>query len=238
MPRACRICASTKWPIRHFAMTGIVTDSMIERMSVGSDIRATPPSLRMSAGTRSSAITAQAPASWAIRACSGVTTSMITPPLSIWASPALTLKDPVTARLPLPDPLPSATIRILRRGPAVTGFGKSERCFRQNVPDLADSRVQWRHHVGGSLGQQPGRLDQRVRRRRHGLRHRVWVLAAGGRLRSGGGAVGHVAHSPALLDAPAFARRPVLVGRERLAPVRQELESLQHQRPLAGVLVV
>src|SRR4029077_13798216 len=94
--------------MRHLAMTGIVTASMIERISVGSDIRATPPSLRMSAGTRSSAITAQAPASWAILACSGVTTSMITPPLSIWASPALTLKEPFTARWPFPEPLRSA----------------------------------------------------------------------------------------------------------------------------------
>src|ERR1700752_1484481 len=58
----------------------------------GSDIRATPPSRRMSAGTRSSAITAAAPASSAIFACSGVTTSMITPPLSISANPALTVK--------------------------------------------------------------------------------------------------------------------------------------------------
>src|ERR1700735_3098571 len=57
----------------------------------GSDMRATPPSRRMSAGTRSSAITAAAPASSAILACSGVTTSMITPPLSISARPALTV---------------------------------------------------------------------------------------------------------------------------------------------------
>ena len=55
----------------------------------GSDMRATPPSRRMSAGTRSSAITAAAPASSAIFACSGVTTSMITPPLSISARPRL-----------------------------------------------------------------------------------------------------------------------------------------------------
>ena len=54
-------------------------------------MRATPPSRRMSAGTRSSAITAHAPAASAIRACSGVTTSMITPPLSISARPALTV---------------------------------------------------------------------------------------------------------------------------------------------------
>ncbi len=53
-------------------------------------MRATPPSLRMSDGTRSSAITAAAPAASAMRACSGVTTSMITPPFSISASPAFT----------------------------------------------------------------------------------------------------------------------------------------------------
>src|SRR6266705_4399076 len=118
MPRASRICASTKWPIRHFAITGIVTAAMIDLMSSGSDMRATPPSLRMSAGTRSSAITAHAPASWAIRACSGVTTSMMTPPFSIWASPALTLKEPFTDPFPLRAPLRSATIEILRGRPA------------------------------------------------------------------------------------------------------------------------
>src|SRR5260370_37047802 len=52
-----------------------------------------------------------------MRACSGVTTSMITPPLSIWASPALTLKEPFTARFPLREPLRSATGEILRRVP-------------------------------------------------------------------------------------------------------------------------
>ena len=52
-------------------------------------MRATPPAARMSAGTRSSAITATAPASSAILAWSGVTTSMMTPPLSIWARPFL-----------------------------------------------------------------------------------------------------------------------------------------------------
>src|SRR3954468_6022836 len=70
-------------------MTGMVTASMIPTIISGSDIRATPPAFRMSAGTRSSAITATAPASSAIFAWSGVTTSMITPPLSIWARPFL-----------------------------------------------------------------------------------------------------------------------------------------------------
>src|SRR5262245_277589 len=46
----------------------------------------------MSAGTRSSAITAAAPACSAIFACVASTTSMMTPPLSISASPTFTRK--------------------------------------------------------------------------------------------------------------------------------------------------
>ena len=65
-------------------------------------MRATPPSLRISEGTRSSAITAQAPASSAMVACSGVTTSMITPPFSICARPTLTAQVPVVAISILP----------------------------------------------------------------------------------------------------------------------------------------
>src|SRR3954470_17243326 len=76
--------------MRALAMTGMVTASWMPLIMLGSLMRATPPSRRMSAGTRSSAITAAAPASSAIFACSGVTTSMITPPLSISARPALT----------------------------------------------------------------------------------------------------------------------------------------------------
>src|SRR2546421_6651039 len=81
-------------------MTGIVTAASIALIRLGSLIRATPPSLRMSAGTRSNAITAQAPASCASRACSGVTTSMMTPPFNISARPALTLKVPFWEPLP------------------------------------------------------------------------------------------------------------------------------------------
>src|SRR5215207_6545020 len=76
-------------------MTGIVTAALMPSIISGSLIRATPPSRRMSAGTRSSAITATAPASSATRAWSGVTTSMITPPFSISASPRLTRSVPV-----------------------------------------------------------------------------------------------------------------------------------------------
>src|SRR3954467_4336798 len=82
--------------MRALAITGIVTVSWISRILVGSAMRATPPSDRMSAGTRSSAITAQAPASSAIRACSAVVTSMITPPFSISARPLLTLIVPMS----------------------------------------------------------------------------------------------------------------------------------------------
>src|SRR5690606_20656845 len=76
--------------MRALAMTGMVTAEMICSISSGSLMRATPPSRRMSAGTRSSAITATAPASSAILACSGVTTSMMTPPFSISARPRFT----------------------------------------------------------------------------------------------------------------------------------------------------
>src|SRR5215212_11078286 len=81
--------------MRAFAITGMVTDSWISTIFSGSLILATPPSALMSAGTRSRAITATAPASSAILACSASTTSMMTPPLSIWAIPLLTLKVPV-----------------------------------------------------------------------------------------------------------------------------------------------
>ncbi len=63
---------------------------MISRMMRMDAMRATPPSLRMSEGTRSSAITAQAPAFSAIFACSALVTSMMTPPLSISARPTFT----------------------------------------------------------------------------------------------------------------------------------------------------
>src|SRR5579859_7248918 len=99
---AWRTCASTKWPIRHLAITGMDTAAMICSIMSGSLILATPPCARMSAGTRSSAITATAPASSAILAWSGVTTSMITPPLSISAMPRLTRAVPVCALRPAP----------------------------------------------------------------------------------------------------------------------------------------
>src|SRR3954471_13150435 len=98
--------------MRHFAITGIVTASWISLTIAGSDMRATPPCARMSAGTRSSAITATAPASSAILACSALTTSMITPPLSISARPLLTRIVPVSC---IASMLPPGLV-LVRRG--------------------------------------------------------------------------------------------------------------------------
>ncbi len=86
--------ASAVWPMRHLAMTGMETRSSISRILTGSAIRATPPAARMSAGTRSSAMTATAPASSAIDAWSAVVTSMMTPPCCMRANPRLTSSVP------------------------------------------------------------------------------------------------------------------------------------------------
>ena len=80
--------------MRALAITGIDTAAWMPSIMSGSLMRATPPSRRMSAGTRSRAMTATAPASSAIFACSASTTSMITPPLSISAMPRLTRSVP------------------------------------------------------------------------------------------------------------------------------------------------
>src|ERR1700686_4630383 len=75
--------------MRHFAITGIETAAIISRIFFGDAMRATPPSARICAGTRSSAMTATAPACSAMVACSELVTSMMTPPLSISARPVL-----------------------------------------------------------------------------------------------------------------------------------------------------
>src|SRR6266513_1513664 len=109
---ACSTWASAKWPIRHLAITGMDTARMIISIMSGSLILATPPWARMSAGTRSSAITATAPASSAIFAWSAVTTSMITPTLSMSAMPRLTRAVPVAAAA-LPSRAPGMLAALL-----------------------------------------------------------------------------------------------------------------------------
>src|SRR5579875_894625 len=137
---ACSTWASAKWPIRHLAMTGIDTAAMMPSIMSGSLILATPPWARMSAGTLSRAITATAPASSAILAWSGVTTSMMTPPLSISAIPRLTRAVPVTVPPPASGPIASAPADAGRPAerrsnrPASTGLSGS---FERSVPAVA-----------------------------------------------------------------------------------------------------
>src|SRR5262249_26477719 len=99
--------------MRHLAITGMDTAAWISRILTGSAMRAIPPWARMSAGTRSSAMTATAPASSAIFAWSAFVTSMITPPLSIsarptfsrnWASLSSLFSFGVNIRPPAPRP--------------------------------------------------------------------------------------------------------------------------------------
>src|ERR1700687_5224592 len=78
--------------MRHLAITGMETAAIISRIFLGEAIRATPPSARICAGTRSRAITETAPAFSAITACSAFVTSMMTPPLSISARPVFRRK--------------------------------------------------------------------------------------------------------------------------------------------------
>jgi hypothetical protein len=94
----CLKDASLSCPMRAFAITGMETAAWIPLIMSGSLMRATPPSRRMSEGTRSRAMTATAPASSAIFASAGLTTSMITPPLSIWARPLFVAQVDVLAR--------------------------------------------------------------------------------------------------------------------------------------------
>ena len=78
-------------------MTGIDTASWISdhlvRIGHAGDA-ALRPDVR---GPRSRAITATAPASSAMSACSAFVTSMITPPLSISARPVLTRMEPISS---------------------------------------------------------------------------------------------------------------------------------------------
>ena len=83
-------------------LTAFITSSITR----GSAIRATPPAARISAGTRSKAMTATAPASSAIFACSALTTSMMTPPFCISAIPRLTRSVPVSYAFSTPAAVP------------------------------------------------------------------------------------------------------------------------------------
>src|SRR5258708_21984925 len=103
------------------------TVAMISRLTFIDAMRATPPSLRISEGTRSSAITAHAPAFSAIFACSALVTSMITPPLSISARPTFTRHsfDPLLA-LPLPFTFFASILGLLSQLGLLDGVAPSK----------------------------------------------------------------------------------------------------------------
>src|SRR5690242_3242387 len=124
----------------------------------GSDIRATPPSRRMSAGTRSRAITAQAPASSAIFASSGVTTSMITPPFSISARPVFSRN---VARSVIPAILRGGDDRL---SPALLQFVGTDAVFvRRFVPGVQPVRqTLYQCHQRGVAAREAGAVGREV----------------------------------------------------------------------------
>src|SRR3989442_1179831 len=115
----------------------MVTAFWISWIFFTGDIRATPPSRRMSEGTRSRAITDAAPASSATFACSAFVTSMMTPPFSISASP-------MCLRSAILSPSSSAMSRLL-----VSGCGHPHPdTRRRDMAELDGLRIADRKHIG------------------------------------------------------------------------------------------
>ncbi len=125
--------------MRALAITGIETAAMIPSIMVGSLIRATPPAARMSLGTRSRAMTATAPASSAILAWSAVTTSMMTPPLSIWARPVFVAQVDVSTVMLRGTP-DCRALAARRAGPGV--LARSSRSGHRARSRLSHARSQ------------------------------------------------------------------------------------------------
>src|SRR5689334_1784166 len=149
--------------MRALAITGMETAPMIPSIMSGSLIRATPPWARMSAGTRSRAITATAPASSAIFACSGVTTSMITPPLSISAMPRFTGVVPVTGASPPVAAVvsPRGACTSVTADLLVSGPGGARATSKGTPPDYGHPRLP-------AQSDQPRRRDGSVAEERGG----------------------------------------------------------------------
>src|SRR5438552_2309147 len=155
---ACSTSASAKCPMRTLAITGIVTVAMLSRITLIDAMRATPPSLRISEGTRSSAITAQAPAFSAILACSALVTSIITPPLSISARPTFTRHsfDPLPP-LPLPFTLFTSISLLLSLPEVLYGLSPpSLFLYSLLLSDYHESRSAPRQHRPGRIANLAG----------------------------------------------------------------------------------
>src|SRR6267154_585246 len=155
---ACNTSASAKCPMRTLAITGIVTVAMISRITLIEAMRATPPSLRISEGTRSSAITAHAPAFSAILACSALVTSIITPPLSISARPTFTRHsfDPLPP-LPLPFTFFTSISLLLSLPEFLDGLSLSNLFLTLLLlPDYHESRPAPRQYRPGRIANLAG----------------------------------------------------------------------------------
>ena len=96
-PVASNILASETWPILHFAIIGIVTESMISCIILMLAVLATPPAFLISYGSLSKTITATAPESSAICACSTLVTSIMTPCFCMRAKPRFIKLVPLTS---------------------------------------------------------------------------------------------------------------------------------------------
>src|SRR5437867_2053975 len=211
MPSASRICASTKWPMRALAMTGMVTAFWISWILRTGDMRATPPSFRMSDGTRSRAITDAAPASSAILACSALVTSMMTPPLSISARP-------MCLRSAILSPFVSAmtTPFIFAVGAPAQGSGTRRSAIeRASLFDLPSERLRRAPALDGRALSTRARAPTSYQRRRHALDGmRARTLARG---------ADHLAEPPyALVDLAGRHRRERQPQRALAAAVHPE----------------
>src|ERR1700709_64555 len=132
------------------------TELMILSIMSGSDIREAAPWARMSAGTRSRAITATAPASSAILACSAVTTSMMTPPLSISAMPRLTRAVPTLCCSDIQPVYGAAPADCAGRGAARSAAGR-DALADENDPGVARGERQRLAGRGAQRGARAGR---------------------------------------------------------------------------------
>src|ERR1039457_3885213 len=134
---------------------------MICLMRLGLAMRATPPSARIMAGTRSNAMTEVAPASSAMRACSTFITSIMTPPLSISANPIFRRRPVLVSCLFALDSDIIFDLDPVLQGTCNTADFNFGNFFNQCSSDanVRSQTVSWRHSTQPQLTEIPG-LDR------------------------------------------------------------------------------
>ena len=195
--------------MRHFAITGIETACWISRIMPGSDMRATPPSRRMSAGTRSSAITAHGAGVLGDQRLLGVDDVHDDAALEHLGEPAL---DAHRAGLAHAAVLRHAVsvARWLRAAPAPAAAGSGRRPIVRPAPAAAAPSVG--RLVAPSAAASAGR-----RRRRRGL-PRAAGRGGGAAGACGGAPGGGAAGAAGCRGAAAGAARRPLALRRQLPP--------------------